>query len=120
MFFNFNYIIVFILLFIFTIISFIFIFASYIFVFQDIDKEKMSPYECGFQPFEDTRNKFNIKYYLLAILFIVFDLELIFMLPWVLTLNFLDLYSYYLMLLFLIILTIGFIYEWTSGALEWD
>lgn len=117
---NINYIVLFILLFVFLIISFLFFFLSYVFILQGIDREKMSSYECGFQPFEDTRNKFNIKYYLLAILFIVFDLELIFMIPWVLTLDYLDLFGFYLMIFFLFILTIGFIYEWTSGALEWD
>ncbi len=115
-----NYLFLYFLVLIFTFISFILIFLSYIFVKQNEDIEKISSYECGFQPFEDSRNKFNIKYYLIAILFIIFDLELVFLVPWALTLSDCGIFSFWVMLVFLFILTIGFIYEWKIGALEWD
>jgi len=82
--------------------------------------EKVSSYECGFQPFEDSRNKFDVKFYLVAILFIIFDLEISYLFPWALCLNQINYLGYISMLLFLIILTIGFIYEWMKGALDWD
>ncbi len=84
------------------------------------DKAKLSPYECGFEAFEDTRMKFDVRYYLVAILFIIFDLEIAFLFPWAVVLNELGLYGYLAMMLFLGILVIGFIYEWKKGALEWD
>lgn len=84
------------------------------------DKEKLSPYECGFEAFEDTRMKFDVRYYLVAILFIIFDLEIAFLFPWAVVLNKLGLYGFLSMMLFLGILVIGFIYEWKKGALEWD
>ena len=84
------------------------------------DKEKLSPYECGFEAFEDTRMKFDVRYYLVAILFIIFDLEIAFLFPWAVVLNELGMYGFLAMMLFLGILVIGFIYEWKKGALEWD
>lgn len=84
------------------------------------DSEKLSPYECGFEAFEDSRMKFDIRYYLVAILFIIFDLEIAFLFPWAIVLNQIGLFGYLAMVLFLGILVIGFIYEWMKGALEWE
>lgn len=82
------------------------------------DSEKISPYECGFNPFEDSRNQFDISFYLIGILFIIFDLEVSFLFPWVLALNHINIFGFLAMLVFLVVLTIGFIYEWFSGALD--
>ena len=84
------------------------------------DAEKLSPYECGFEAFEDTRMRFDVRYYLVAILFIVFDLEIAFLFPWAVALNKIGLYGLIAMGIFLAILIVGFIYEWKKGALEWD
>jgi NADH-quinone oxidoreductase subunit A len=84
------------------------------------DAEKLSPYECGFEAFEDTRMRFDVRYYLVAILFIVFDLEIAFLFPWAVALSKIGLYGLIAMGIFLAILTIGFIYEWKKGALDWD
>ena len=82
--------------------------------------EKLSPYECGFEPFDDARTKFDIRFYLVALLFIIFDLEVSFLFPWAISLENIGLFGYFSMMIFLIILTIGFIYEWKKGALEWE
>ena len=84
------------------------------------DAAKLSPYECGFEAFEDARMKFDVRYYLVAILFIVFDLEIAFLFPWAVALNKLGLFGLIAMGIFLAILVVGFIYEWKKGALEWD
>jgi len=84
------------------------------------DKEKNSPYECGFDPFDDSRMKFDIRFYLVSILFIIFDLEVAFLFPWAITLKENGLFGFWSMMVFLAVLTIGFIYEWRKGALEWD
>ena len=84
------------------------------------DRAKLSPYECGFDPFEDTRHKFDVRYYLVAILFIVFDLEIAFLFPWAVALGKIGLFGLGAMAIFLAILVVGFIYEWKKGALEWD
>ena len=84
------------------------------------DPEKLSPYECGFEAFEDARMKFDVRYYLVAILFILFDLEIAFLFPWAVALNDLGLYGFLAMMLFLGILVVGFVYEWMKGALEWE
>ncbi len=84
------------------------------------DAEKLSPYECGFEAFEDTRMRFDVRYYLVAILFIIFDLEIAFLFPWAVTLDQIGLFGLIAMGIFLIVLTVGFIYEWKKGALEWD
>ncbi len=81
---------------------------------------KDSPYECGFEAFEDSRMKFDVRYYLVAILFIIFDLEIAFLFPWAVSLNTIGLFGLISMALFLLILIIGFIYEWKKGALEWE
>ena len=84
------------------------------------DAEKLSPYECGFEAFEDSRMKFDVRYYLVAILFIVFDLEIAFLFPWAVVLNSIGVFGLVAMGVFLFILVVGFIYEWKKGALEWD
>jgi NADH-quinone oxidoreductase subunit A len=84
------------------------------------DAEKLTPYECGFDAFEDSRARFDVRYYLVAILFIVFDLEIAFLFPWAVTLSRIGAYGMVTMAIFLSILVVGFIYEWKKGALEWD
>jgi NADH-quinone oxidoreductase subunit A len=84
------------------------------------DEEKLSPYECGFEPFEDTRMKFDVRYYLVAILFIIFDLEIAFLFPWAVALDSIGTLGLLAMAVFLAVLVVGFVYEWKKGALEWD
>ncbi|MCP3688810.1 MAG: NADH-quinone oxidoreductase subunit A [Gammaproteobacteria bacterium] len=84
------------------------------------DAEKNSPYECGFEAFEDSRMKFDVRYYLVAILFIIFDLEIAFLFPWAIVLDQIGTFGLLAMAIFLAILVIGFIYEWKKGALEWE
>ncbi len=84
------------------------------------DTEKNSPYECGFEAFEDARMKFDVRYYLVAILFILFDLEIAFLFPWAVVINEIGMAGYLAMVLFLGILVVGFVYEWMKGALEWE
>ena len=84
------------------------------------DPEKLSPYECGFEAFEDARMKFDVRYYLVAILFILFDLEIAFLFPWAAVINEIGFAGFISMMVFLAILTVGFIYEWMKGALEWE
>jgi len=84
------------------------------------DPEKLSPYECGFEAFEDARMKFDVRYYLIAILFILFDLEIAFLFPWAVVLPEIGFFGFASMMVFLLILVIGFIYEWKKGALEWE
>ena len=84
------------------------------------DSEKQSPYECGFEAFEDARMQFDVRYYLVAILFIIFDLEIAFFFPWAIALREIGMVGFWAMMLFLIVLVIGFIYEWRKGALEWE
>ncbi|MEM7539978.1 MAG: NADH-quinone oxidoreductase subunit A [Pseudomonadota bacterium] len=85
-----------------------------------VDAEKVSPYECGFEAFEDARMKFDVRYYLVAILFIIFDLEIAFFFPWAVVLEDIGAYGFWAMMIFLTILVVGFIYEWQKGALEWE
>jgi len=84
------------------------------------DAEKQSPYECGFEAFEDARMKFDVRYYLVAILFIIFDLEIAFLFPWAVALDTIGMAGFWAMMIFLAVLVVGFIYEWRKGALEWD
>jgi NADH-quinone oxidoreductase subunit A len=84
------------------------------------DPEKLSPYECGFEAFEDARMKFDVRYYLVAILFILFDLEIAFLFPWAIVLDDIGFPGFLAMMVFLAILTVGFVYEWMKGALEWE
>ena len=84
------------------------------------DSEKLSAYECGFEAFDDARGRFDVRFYLVAILFIIFDLEVAFLFPWAISLGSIGLFGFWSMMIFLLILTIGFIYEWKKGALEWE
>jgi NADH-quinone oxidoreductase subunit A len=84
------------------------------------DSEKLSPYECGFEAFEDSRMKFDVRFYLVAILFIIFDLEIAFLFPWAVALDEIGMFGFVAMVIFLAILVIGFVYEWKKGALEWE
>ncbi len=98
----------------------VFMAGSYFSAHQRPDPEKLSTYECGFAPFEDTRSQFDVRFYLVAILFIIFDLEVAFLFPWAITLKEIGLFGFWSMIRFLAILTIGFAYEWKKGALEWE
>jgi NADH-quinone oxidoreductase subunit A len=84
------------------------------------DSEKNSPFECGFEAFEDSRMRFDVRYYLVAILFIIFDLEIAFLFPWAVVLDSIGMFGFVAMMVFLAVLVIGFIYEWKKGALEWE
>ena len=84
------------------------------------NKDKLKSYECGFDPFDDARGRFDIRFYLVAILFIIFDLEVTFLFPWAISLGKIGVYGFWSMMFFLFVLTIGFIYEWKKGALEWE
>ncbi len=94
--------------------------ASFVLARQKPDSEKLSPYECGFPPFADARSKFDVRFYLVAILFIIFDLEVAFLFPWAVSLAHIGLFGFFSMIAFLAVLTVGFIYEWRKGALEWE
>jgi NADH-quinone oxidoreductase subunit A len=94
--------------------------APFLVAYQNPDPEKLSAYECGFNAFDDARMKFDVRFYLVAILFIIFDLEVSFLFPWAVAFGQLGLLGFWSMMIFLGVLTIGFIYEWKKGALEWD
>src|SRR6516225_1225203 len=94
--------------------------ASLLVARQRPDRAKLSPYECGFEPFDDARIRFDVRYYLVAILFIIFDLEVAFLFPWAVSLADVGAFGFWSMIVFLGVLTIGFIYEWKKGALEWE
>jgi NADH-quinone oxidoreductase subunit A len=94
--------------------------ASYLLSLRNENTDKLSPYECGFDPFEDARNVFDVHFYLVAILFLVLDLEVLFLFPWSVSLGFIGIRGFLGMVVFLFILTIGFFYEWKLGALEWS
>ena len=94
--------------------------VPYLVAYKQPDPEKLSAYECGFNAFDDARMKFDVRFYLVAILFIIFDLEVSFLFPWAVAFGDLGLYGFWSMMVFLGVLTIGFIYEWRKGALEWD
>ena len=96
------------------------ILASFALAQQKPNSEKLSPYECGFEPFEDARVRFDVRYYLVAILFIIFDLEVAFLFPWAVSLGDIGVFGFWSMVVFLAVLTVGFIYEWKKGALEWE
>ena len=87
---------------------------------QRPDPEKLSAYECGFEAFDDSRSRFDIRFYLVAILFIIFDLEVAFLFPWAVSLGGIGAFGFWSMVVFLVVLTVGFIYEWKKGALDWD
>ena len=94
--------------------------GSYLAGKKNPDKEKLSPYECGFDAFADTRNKFDVRFYLVCLLFIIFDLEIAFLFPWAISLGEIGLFGFWSMMVFLSVLTVGFIYEWKKGALDWE
>ncbi len=94
--------------------------ASLVLARQNPNSEKLSPYECGFEPFEDAHIRFDVRYYLVAILFIIFDLEVAFLFPWAVSLGDIGVFGFWSMVVFLAVLTVGFIYEWKKGALEWE
>jgi NADH-quinone oxidoreductase subunit A len=94
--------------------------APFLIVVQNPDPEKVSAYECGFNAFDDARMKFDVRFYLVSILFIIFDLEIAFLFPWAVAFKDIGAFGFWSMMIFLGVLTIGFIYEWKKGALEWD
>jgi NADH-quinone oxidoreductase subunit A len=94
--------------------------VPFLVAYKQPDAEKLSAYECGFNAFDDARMKFDVRYYLVAILFIIFDLEVSFLFPWAVAFGGLGTFGYWSMMVFLGVLTVGFIYEWRKGALEWD
>ena len=94
--------------------------ASWIVARQHPDPEKVSAYECGFDAFDDARGQFDVRFYLVAILFIIFDLEIAFLFPWAIALGDIGAFGYWSMMVFLGVLTVGFVYEWKKGALEWE
>ena len=102
------------------VLSAMILMASYVLARQRPDAEKVSAYECGFEPFEDARGRFDVRFYLVAILFIIFDLEVAFLFPWAVSLGNIGLLGFWSMMIFLGVLTIGFVYEWRKGALEWE
>jgi NADH-quinone oxidoreductase subunit A len=94
--------------------------VPFVVAYKQPDPEKLSAYECGFNAFDDARMKFDVRFYLVAILFIIFDLEVSFLFPWAVAFGELGAFGFWSMMVFLAVLTIGFIYEWRKGALEWD
>ncbi len=102
------------------ILSVGFIVINFLFSPKKPDPEKLSAYECGFEPFNDSRMEFDVRFYLVAILFIIFDLEIAFLFPWAISLGKIGLLGFISMMIFLVILTVGFIYEWKKGALDWE
>ena len=97
-----------------------FIILNFVFSPKNPDPEKLSAYECGFEPFNDSRMEFDVRFYLVAILFIIFDLEIAFLFPWAVSLGNIGELGFWSMMIFLFVLTVGFIYEWKKGALDWD
>jgi NADH-quinone oxidoreductase subunit A len=102
------------------VIGLVLLIAPFIVAYQQPDPEKLSAYECGFNAFDDARMKFDVRFYLVAILFIIFDLEVSFLFPWAVAFREIGLFGFWTMMAFLGVLTIGFVYEWKKGALEWD
>ena len=115
-----DYLSILIFLFIALGLSIGFIVLNFIFSPSNPDAEKLSAYECGFEPFSDSRMEFDVRFYLVAILFIIFDLEIAFLFPWAISLSNIGVLGFWSMIVFLVILTVGFIYEWKKGALEWE
>ena len=111
---------IFVYFFVAILLSIIIVSASYLLVLQNPETEKLSPYECGFEPYQDARNKFDVKFYLIAMLFIIFDIETMFMIPWSLSVSKLNLLGFWSMVDFIIELGLGFFYVWWVGALDWD
>ena len=101
-------------------LSFGFVLANFLAAPSNPDPEKLSAYECGFEAFDDSRMEFDVRFYLVAILFIIFDLEIAFLFPWAISLGNIGALGFWSMMIFLSVLTVGFIYEWKKGALEWE
>jgi NADH-quinone oxidoreductase subunit A len=101
-------------------LSLVFLVVPFVIAPSKPDPEKLSAYECGFNAFGDSRMKFDVRYYLVTLLFIIFDLEVAFLFPWAITLGKTGVYAFWSMMVFLGVLTIGFVYEWRKGALEWE
>ena len=118
--FLYDYLSIIIFVFIALIISVGFIALNFLFSPKNPDPEKLSAYECGFEPFDDSRMEFDVRFYLVAILFIIFDLEIAFLFPWAISLGNIGLLGFCSMMIFLFILTVGFVYEWKKGALDWE
>lgn len=118
--FKFEYLAILIFLIVAILLSLIIVGFSYLLSIQNPESEKLSTYECGFEPYEDSRHKFDVKFYLVAILFIIFDIETMFLLPWSVTLSQLNLLGFWSMIDFIIELGVGFVYVWYIGALKWD
>lgn len=116
---NFEYLTILFSIFLSLLISGILFLVVSLLVFSKKEIEKVSAYECGFHSFEDTRQRFNVRYYLVSILFIIFDLEVIFLFPWLIAIRSLG-FSFFIMIFFLLILIVGFFYEWIKGALIWE
>tara|TARA_X000001036_G_C20150147_1_gene591050 strand:- start:50 stop:418 length:369 start_codon:yes stop_codon:yes gene_type:complete len=115
-----DYLSIIIFLFLALLLSIGFVLINFIASPSNPDPEKLSAYECGFEAFDDSRMEFDVRFYLVAILFIIFDLEIAFLFPWAISLGSIGLLGFWSMMVFLGILTIGFIYEWKKGALEWE
>ena len=115
-----EYLSIIIFLFIAFFLSIGFVLLNFLVAPSNPDPEKLSAYECGFEPFDDSRIEFDVRFYLVAILFIIFDLEIAFLFPWAISLGNIGLVGFSSMMIFLFILTIGFIYEWRKGALDWE
>lgn len=109
---------------IFTVISFVIVLVllviSYSVSSKNITDEKASAYECGFEPFDESRKTFDIQFYIVGVLFLIFDLEIAFLFPWALSLSYIGLFGFWVMCIFILFLTIGFVYEWQRGALDWS
>ena len=103
-----------------TVIGLVLLTVAFLVAYKAPDPEKLSAYECGFNAFDDARMKFDVRFYLVSILFIIFDLEVAFLFPWAVTLGKIGVFGFWSMMTFLGVLTIGFIYEWKKGALEWE
>jgi len=112
--------ILFVWLFFSVCLAVILFFVSYFLILRNYDVEKISAYECGFEPYEDVRSKFDVRFYLVSILFIIFDLEVLFLFPWALNVRQSGLFGLLTVYFFLLILTVGFYYEWFKGALDWE
>ena len=102
------------------LLSFVILGFSYLFVVQNPETEKMSAYECGFEPYEDARQKFDVKFYIVAMLFIIFDIETMYLIPWCVSLPYINSVGYFVMMEFILELCVGFLYVWYIGGLEWD
>lgn len=103
-----------------TLLATVIIGFSYVISVKKPDSEKLSQYECGFEAFSEARSRFDVRFYLVAILFIIFDLEIAFLFPWAISLEHIGIFGFWSMMVFLTILTVGFIYEWKKGALDWE